>query len=595
MERYWNGMGAEFRKHFGPVFRFEVIYRLTAVLIVVPLFGAFIRAVTWAVGYQYLTFTLIFQNWKQPVTWLFLLTGLLVISIIIMPEIIISMIIIFRKDPKADFSYRNLLQVTIYMMKRCFQPKNLLIFPLALFMGVFTFFQTAALQKLTIPGFITEAIYESFGLTLCYLLAKLVLLWLTVQAVFVFHAFFVLEMSFFEALKESIRRVRGHVMQLFLRILLLYGIFLAIYGLLSWSSIALTSLMMQLQLKRLVMMSLTYGLLKSYLLIVGFLRLVLSVTMVRILIAVSFKQFGYFPEKLPWRNAIERVERKVRYATWRHLAYMVCGLVIINAVYANLVLRFDDRSSIRTHTLITAHRAAGKDGPENTLYGLRIGRENQADMAEVDVQLTKDNHLILLHDKTFKRVAGVNKRPQDMTIEEIEKLRIRNKDNFPIRPPTLEETIDIARYEGVQLNIEVKTTRYRAREVAQRVAEIIKRKKYEEECVVTSLDYSVLEEVKKIDPKIKTGYVVVFFSGNIKKLKAADFICLEENSVTENLVEKIHNAGKEVYVWTVNDEATMDKMLEYEVDNIITDRPHLLSLRRVIFEDTNPLMRRLLH
>lgn len=81
----------------------------------------------------------------------------------------------------------------------------------------------------------------------------------------------------------------------------------------------------------------------------------------------------------------------------------------------------------------------------------------------------------------------------------------------------------------------------------------------------------MLEKVKAYNNKIKTVYVMSLAYGNINKLKAADHFSIEAASITEKLVSDVHNAGKELYAWTVNTEESINNMINLSVDNIITD------------------------
>ena len=80
-----------------------------------------------------------------------------------------------------------------------------------------------------------------------------------------------------------------------------------------------------------------------------------------------------------------------------------------------------------------------------------------------------------------------------------------------------------------------------------------------------------VERVKEYDPEIVTVYVMSLAYGNITKLTAADHFSVEASSATGRLVSRVHNAGKQIYAWTVNSENSINSMIERNVDNIITD------------------------
>ena len=97
----------------------------------------------------------------------------------------------------------------------------------------------------------------------------------------------------------------------------------------------------------------------------------------------------------------------------------------------------------------------------------------------------------------------------------------------------------------------------------------------EDKFVVTSQVYEVLKKIKKYDKNIKTVYVMSIAIGKITDLRYADSFSVEAKNVNESLVEMVHNEGKELYVWTVNTEESINQMIDMDVDNIITDNIEL--------------------
>lgn len=89
--------------------------------------------------------------------------------------------------------------------------------------------------------------------------------------------------------------------------------------------------------------------------------------------------------------------------------------------------------------------------------------------------------------------------------------------------------------------------------------------------MVTSQVYEVLETIKSYEPRIQTVYVMSLAYGDINQLAAADHFSIEASSITQEMVSKVHNAGKQLYGWTVNTAESIDRMIELNVDNIITD------------------------
>ena len=94
-------------------------------------------------------------------------------------------------------------------------------------------------------------------------------------------------------------------------------------------------------------------------------------------------------------------------------------------------------------------------------------------------------------------------------------------------------------------------------------------------CDITSQDYATLEEVRAYNESILTAYTSVIGIGNIQNLEAADIISIQETFAGYNNIENLHAAGKRVFVWTVNEEETMEKLIALNVDAILTNNPGL--------------------
>ena len=140
--------------------------------------------------------------------------------------------------------------------------------------------------------------------------------------------------------------------------------------------------------------------------------------------------------------------------------------------------------------------------------------------------------------------------------------------------PTLEEVLNFC-LGRLDLNIEIK---YNGRNegIVQRVVQVILENDFQDHCVVTSMNYQFLEQIKATAPEIRTGYIMTMSYGSISQVKAADFFSIRYDYVTEKFVREAHALGKEVHAWTVNYRGNVKRMLDIGVDNIITDDPALV-------------------
>jgi glycerophosphoryl diester phosphodiesterase len=257
----------------------------------------------------------------------------------------------------------------------------------------------------------------------------------------------------------------------------------------------------------------------------------------------------------------------------RRLAYLCLAFVLLAplALWAELSRSLADRRPVK----VTAHRGHSLAAPENTLSAVLLAIESGADYAEVDVQQTADGVAVLLHDRDLKRVAGVPRRIGDVSYEEVRKLDVGRWFGPAFageRVPTLAEVIERCRGR-IKLNIELKF--YGSdRRLARDVARLIRAKDFESDCLVTSFDYDALQEVKRYNPRLRTGLIVAAALGEVSRLKV-DALSVRADGLSAAMLRAAHRDSKEVHVWTVNDARRMARLIKRGVDNIITDDPDL--------------------
>ena len=256
--------------------------------------------------------------------------------------------------------------------------------------------------------------------------------------------------------------------------------------------------------------------------------------------------------------------------------------VLLEGIYFGfLVINHDTTlSHLAADTEITAHRGGAWKAPENTISALQYTIDSGADYAEIDVQETKDGELILLHDDSLKRTAGVKKNVWDMTLKQVEKLDAGASFHKKFRGEKIPEFTEVLKFcKGrLDLNIEIKYNG-KNKGIVNKVVRAIKENHFEDHCVVTSMNYQFLKQIKKTAPEIRTGYIMTMTYGGVQGMEAAGFFSVKHTYVDEKFVTQAHALGKEVHVWTVNYKGDAKRMLDMGVDNIITDDP--IMVRKV--------------
>lgn len=222
--------------------------------------------------------------------------------------------------------------------------------------------------------------------------------------------------------------------------------------------------------------------------------------------------------------------------------------------------------------------------PENTLAAVEAAIEEMADYVELDVQMTKDGVMVLSHDATLKRVAGVNRTIASLTWEELQDLDVGSwfsPEFAGERIPRLEEILEFCRGK-INLNIEIKNVG-KDSPMPEEVARMIRERGMETQCVVTSTSLGYLERIKLLVPEIRTGYILSAAYGDFYFNEKADFISIRASFVNRQVVERAHEKGMGVHAWTVNAKSEMERMRVMGVDNLITDYPVLA--REIVYRE----------
>ena len=260
-------------------------------------------------------------------------------------------------------------------------------------------------------------------------------------------------------------------------------------------------------------------------------------------------------------------------------------IALLGVIGITLVMNtfFDTIFPLESHVEIIAHRAGGNEGPEHTIKGLEAAYQYGAYGCEIDIQRTKDGFYVLNHDNTFKRVAGDNRKPQEMTLEEVKALSVEGE---PV--PTYEEVLDACRGKLI-LFTELKGNTA-DRRMADDAVRMIKAHGMEEECVLISLKYDLIDYIESNYPEMQTGFLTFASFGDTAALHF-DYLGLEEESATADAIQAIHDQGKKALVWTANESESQHYFLCSNADGLITDNVKQASQIKQELAERNDLER----
>ncbi len=233
------------------------------------------------------------------------------------------------------------------------------------------------------------------------------------------------------------------------------------------------------------------------------------------------------------------------------------------------------QSVVRKPVEVTAHRAGALRAPENSLSALKFAIEEGAQFAEIDVQRTADDVIVVVHDQDLQRLAGLPRQIGKSTLAEIREADIgrRFASRFEgERIATLSEFIEAAQGR-IHLNIELKYYGFDDR-LAPSVVALLQKTNFLDQAVITSLDMRGLQQTRKLEPRLKLGTIVSAKLGDITRLDI-DFLSLRQSLVTPALRQLAAKRKLPIHVWTPNTSTEMMEMMLRGADNLITDDPAL--------------------
>ena len=234
-------------------------------------------------------------------------------------------------------------------------------------------------------------------------------------------------------------------------------------------------------------------------------------------------------------------------------------------------------NGVQTNDAVTivAHRGAAGKAPENTLAAIKQAIEDRTDWVEIDVQETADGEVVVMHDSDFMKLAGNKLKIWDATIPLLTDIDIGSWFD-PVfsqqRVPTLKQVLELSRGKA-KVVIELKYYGY-DKSLEQRVVDIVEDTGMVSETAIMSLKYDAVKKVRALRPDWKIGLLSATAIGDLTSLDA-DFLAVAMGMASAGFIRRSREAGKQVYVWTVNDPVSMSRMISLGVDGIITDEPEM--------------------
>lgn len=235
-------------------------------------------------------------------------------------------------------------------------------------------------------------------------------------------------------------------------------------------------------------------------------------------------------------------------------------------------------------TKIVGHRGGAAGYPENTLANFKKAVELGADGVEFDVQLSKDGEVVVIHDELIDRTMTGSGLVRDHSLQELKKMSAGayySSDFKEEKIPTLEEVLEVVKDLEI-INIELKNY-LDYPQLEEKVLELVDKFEIREQVIISSFNHYSLQKIKKLQPEIKTGALLM-----AKMINAVDYafkrgfnaLHLHFLTADQEIIDKAHFMGLQLNVYTVNFPESVEELLEKGVDIIMTDELEMaLKLR----------------
>ncbi len=227
---------------------------------------------------------------------------------------------------------------------------------------------------------------------------------------------------------------------------------------------------------------------------------------------------------------------------------------------------------------IIAHRGYSGAYPENTMLSFRKAVEHGAAAIELDIHLSKDGEVMIIHDESLMRTAGVDGFVFDYTRSELEKISAgkTKNDAFGFTPvPSLEEYLEMIKGTRLYTNIELKTVPVCYPGIEEKAIDLVRKAGVEDRIVFSSFNWLSIFRIRQIAPSFPVGLLFdgMKLRGIGREIRSAGLECYHPSFklLDDESVGELHESGVRINVWTVNDESEMRRCHDWGIEGLITN------------------------
>lgn len=574
MRQRFHSIAHLMKDNLKPLVLFEVMYRFFGVVIIGPiLYWLFMFSIRLA-GYTYITHRAFLSYVFQPSTLMVGLVAAMIIVVYITFELIVLTVCFHDSKSGRKHTLSSLMITSGIKLKALMKKRRFGVFIVVFFFifAVHSMHVVGVVQTLQLPVVIREQLLAMpwFYPTVALVTALGIIVFF--KMVFALPHMVIHNKSFIHARKQGYRHLnqRKHILEGLIINGVLNIVLYSVYAVMMFIAggavyVAATTVVVgRVLLSVVVTIYAVFGFIASMCIIPINVAWVVS----------SQKQSSQAIEvSSPKPLLLKPIQRYI-------IGLVMLIVVIMNALTVNAAIR-EVRAPIDAlnQPLVIAHRGSSLRAPENTIASIDLALEERADAVEFDIRITSDGKAVLMHDVTIGRTTNISTN-QAINATSFDTLRALDagswfsEDFKGEQVPTLEEALRRIQGEAIaHVELKVSTPALEAELVT-----LLRDLDMVQDTIVYAFDPEILQNIKALDEDIETLLLLAAFYGNVSALLDYDFV--DGYGVSYGLLtarpdafQGLREAGKFVYVWTINDRPRMQDAIDIGVDGIITDDP----------------------
>lgn len=511
---------------------------------------------------------------QHPIALLLAIGYIVLLSLFILIEF--TCLFLAMDMPSTKRSWKQLRQHAMDMLHQTIRldAVYLIVYFLLLVPIVNVSFRSMITNKVKLPDFILGELTKTTHGMLIYWCIVIVFIYINARLLHILPLTILKKQSFLERLHDSWRATRKKVGSLLLATVLLeLMLFIAYVSIFFVCSLIVIAIDPDSQ--SITIQTLYYAFLRG----LAFLYEAISKLALLSLSYVSMKQ----AQSSTISYTRSRFEKKA------FISLVVLAGSVLLYYFSTYKIQLQNLS-LNPHTQLIAHRGDITGGVENSIEALEVAAQKGADFVEMDVLLTKDHQFVVVHDNKLKRLARIPNTVATSNADDIIGVPIYQGE-WTSHLSSFEEYVAKAKELHVNLLIEIKLHGQEPDTLAELFAQKMKELELDQsDYRVMSIDLETIEKVRPLLPSLKIGHVIPIQFGLFSTHPAIDFYVIESYSYNDFLVTQIQQEGKEVYVWTINDEVDMMRFLQRSANGIITDELDLFITQKQLLHTATSYM-----